>query len=850
MSDGSNPRHIRFSHDQGQPDQYFSPPLPPTRPTMNTYQNSPSVAHNPPPANPAAQEPMSMEEMYADVSSYTVPSRPTPAPTHGSGLPERGLDRPGFDNAAPTYTNPFDIPNYPSTAPLRVNNQPGVTRGRYGSTSEETLVGEQQPPPLKPALRRSSTEEHLRQQAAREASDLVNSHVDGHHRTDNRAPPRRDEGWEDDLPEDWQNQQRAAAGILSNLLRLYGNGQGPIAGMNRGATQGSHSSTGSYYGDRDQDLRRRNRRSGEADEGAYPRGSSNRNMRRADSVNTVGTSFEDKVLDPDDPRLKIGTGAEKWYEAEAIKMAKEAHEKAAKEGDELGALDAAEHRDAIEGRERKKNKYKKLKHKNSITAHVATLIQKQDFVLKLAKALMTFGAPSHRLESQLNAASAVLGVNAQFIHVPSVVIASFGDSDTHTSETKFIKASGGLNLGQLHRIHGIYREVVHDEMGVEEGIVALDRCLKAKPIYPNWLRVVFAGMCAGIICPMGFAGSIIDALVSAAFGAMLCFLQLFVARKNAVFSNIFEISVAALISFAARGLSTTEYFCYESVASAGVVMVLPGYVVLCGSLELASKNLIAGSVRMVYAIIYTLFLGFSIAIGSDVFYLFDPKSRQVASEQHLSTITLDGTFVANNVSESFEGSFSFTNQTQTVVSQTTASLQKGKVMCYRDPSWQWWRQGASIYWLILLVPTFSFFSSLANMQPLRSRELPVMIFIAVVGYVANRAATMFIFERSDIVSFIGATVIGLLGNLYSRLFNGTSFTAMATGVLFLVPGGIAAAGGLAMSGGGSDSYNSGLMIGFRMVQVAIGITIGLFFASFLVYSVGTKKRGGGLGFAF
>ncbi|GAA5828749.1 hypothetical protein JCM3766R1_003807 [Sporobolomyces carnicolor] len=849
MSDGnatSNNRHIRFSHDQGQPDQFFSPPLPPNRPVMNTYQNSPSIAHNPPPAVPAPRDSMSLEEMYADVSTYSVPARPTPAPTHGSGLPERGLDRPGLDNAAPTYTNPFDIPAYPSTAPLRVNNQPGVARGRYGSTSEETLVGEQQPPPLKPALRRSSTEEHLRQQAAREASDLVNSHVDGHHRTENRAPPRRDEGWEDDLPEDWQNQQRAAAGILSNLLRLYGNGQGPVAGMNRGATQGSHSSTGSYYGDRDHDLRRRNRRSGEADEGAYPRS----RMRRADSTNTVGTSFEDKVLDPDDPRSKIGPGMEKWYESEAIRLAKEAHDKAAKEGDELGALDAAEHRDAIEGRERKKNKYKKLKHKNSITAHVATLIQKQDFVLKLAKALMTFGAPSHRLESQLNAASAVLGVNAQFIHVPSVVIASFGDSDTHTSETKFIKASGGLNLGQLHRIHGIYREVVHDEMGVEEGIVALDRCLKAKPIYPNWLRVVFAGMCAGIICPMGFAGSIIDALVSAAFGAMLCFLQLYVARKNAVFSNIFEISVAALISFAARGLSTTEYFCYESVASAGVVMVLPGYVVLCGSLELASKNLIAGSVRMVYAIIYTLFLGFSIAIGSDVFYLFDPSSRKIASDQNLSIMTLDGTFVANNVSQSFEGSFSFTNQTQTIVSQTTASLQKGSIMCYRDPSWQWWRQGASIYWLILLVPTFSFFSSLANMQPLRSRELPVMIFIAVVGYVANRAATTFIFERSDIVSFIGATVIGLLGNLYSRVFNGTSFTAMATGVLFLVPGGIAAAGGLAMSEGGSNSYNSGLMIGFRMVQVAIGITIGLFFASFLVYSVGTKKRGGGLGFAF
>jgi len=49
--------------------------------------------------------------------------------------------------------------------------------------------------------------------------------------------------------------------------------------------------------------------------------------------------------------------------------------------------------------------------------------------------------------------------------------------------------------------------------------------------------------------------------------------------RSLIESDRYRISVAALISFAARGLSTTEYFCYESVASAGVVMVLPGYVV-------------------------------------------------------------------------------------------------------------------------------------------------------------------------------------------------------------------------------------------------------------------------------
>ncbi|KAM0751263.1 DUF1212-domain-containing protein, partial [Meredithblackwellia eburnea MCA 4105] len=415
---------------------------------------------------------------------------------------------------------------------------------------------------------------------------------------------------------------------------------------------------------------------------------------------------------------------------------------------------------------------------------------------------------SHRLESQLNATAKVLDVDAQFVHIPSVVIASFGDVDTHTSETKFVKASGGLNLGMLHDVHGIYRSVVHDEIGVEEGNIALTRMLRAEPIYNLWQRMLIASMCAGIIAPLGFGGSFVDAFVSGAFGATLAFLQLYAAKKNAIFSNIFEISIAALISFISRGLSTTNYFCYEALSSAGVVLVLPGYIILCGSLELASKNLIAGSVRMVYAIIYTLFLGFSIAVGSDLFFLFDPSARH-------------------------------------------AQATKGNIMCYRDPSWEWWRQGASVYWLILLVPAFSFFLSLWNLQPIKSRELPVMVLIAIIGFITNRLATEYIFDRSDIVSFIGATVIGLLGNLYSRVFKGTSFTAMATGVLFLVPSGIAAAGGLAMTQtGDGNSYNSGLMIGFRMVQVAIGITIGLFFASFCVYSVGTKKSSGSLGFAF
>ena len=46
------------------------------------------------------------------------------------------------------------------------------------------------------------------------------------------------------------------------------------------------------------------------------------------------------------------------------------------------------------------------------------------------------------------------------------------------------------------------------------------------------------------------------------------------------------------MAFAARGLSSipTGVFCYSAIASAGIVKLLPKYLIICGSLELASKQ--------------------------------------------------------------------------------------------------------------------------------------------------------------------------------------------------------------------------------------------------------------------
>lgn len=94
--------------------------------------------------------------------------------------------------------------------------------------------------------------------------------------------------------------------------------------------------------------------------------------------------------------------------------------------------------------------------------------------------------------------------------------------------------------------------------------------------------------------------SFIDALMTMPLGWLLCAVQILSAR-NDMFSNVFEIVIATIISFISAALASTRVFCYTALVSGGVVLILPGYIVLTGALELASRNITAGAVRIGYS---------------------------------------------------------------------------------------------------------------------------------------------------------------------------------------------------------------------------------------------------------
>ena len=62
---------------------------------------------------------------------------------------------------------------------------------------------------------------------------------------------------------------------------------------------------------------------------------------------------------------------------------------------------------------------------------------------------------------------------------------------------------------------------------------------------------------------------------------------------------------------------------------------------LCGSLELSSRNIISGSVRLCYALIYSLFLGFGLAIGAEVYTKIRGIKQVVGSEDYSCSASHD-----------------------------------------------------------------------------------------------------------------------------------------------------------------------------------------------------------------
>lgn len=406
----------------------------------------------------------------------------------------------------------------------------------------------------------------------------------------------------------------------------------------------------------------------------------------------------------------------------------------------------------------------------------------------------------------------VLEIDGQFLYIPGCMIISFDDSATHTTEVKIVRTNQGVNLGKLRDVHEVYKEVVHDLIGVEEAVQRLDEINNRKDQYHPWVRVIVYGFASACVGPFAFGARPIDLPIAFLLGCLLGIMQLIIAPRSELYSNIFEISAAVLTSFLARAfgsISGGSVFCFSALAQSSIALILPGYTVLCGSLELQSRNIVAGSVRMVYAIIYSLFLGFGITIGTSFYGGIDKNAA----------------------------------------SRTTC-----------ETSMPFWFE-------LIFVPPFTLCLIIINQG--KWKQMPIMLGIAFVGYIVNHFSALRFASNAQVANTLGALAIGVLGNLYSRLRHGLAAAALLPAIFVQVPSGLAAGGSLvsgvtsanqitnqtgsangtttignpASVAQGVDVNSMVFNVAYSMIQVAIGITVGLFLSALIVYPFGKRRSG-------
>ncbi len=115
----------------------------------------------------------------------------------------------------------------------------------------------------------------------------------------------------------------------------------------------------------------------------------------------------------------------------------------------------------------------------------------------------------------------VLEIDAQFLYMPGCMIISFDDSMAHTTEVKLVRTSQGVDLGKLRETHEIYKEVVHDQIGLEDAMQQLDEIEKRQQRYNPWFLVIVYGFASACVGPFAFGARPIDLPIAFILGSLL-----------------------------------------------------------------------------------------------------------------------------------------------------------------------------------------------------------------------------------------------------------------------------------------------------------------------------------------
>lgn len=234
------------------------------------------------------------------------------------------------------------------------------------------------------------------------------------------------------------------------------------------------------------------------------------------------------------------------------------------------------------------------------------------FVLTLGRALHRYGTPAQRLEEALDVACRRLGLDAEVFITPTAIIMSFGAP--HELRTRMMRVEGGeLDMDKLEQVDDLADDVAAQKLTPAEGLVRLEAIIAAPRRYGRALSIAMAGLTSAALAVF-FGGGPADVGLAGVLGIGLGVLEL-VSRRSTDQARIFELVAAAVVAFAASLASSVLDCAPALVTIAALIVILPGMSLTVAMTELATRHLIAGTARLMSAVIVLLELVVGVALG-------------------------------------------------------------------------------------------------------------------------------------------------------------------------------------------------------------------------------------------
>ena len=243
----------------------------------------------------------------------------------------------------------------------------------------------------------------------------------------------------------------------------------------------------------------------------------------------------------------------------------------------------------------------------------ATLGRATGFLMKLARALHTYGMPSHRLEVALRQVSERLGVASQFVVTPTSIIASVGPIEA--AQTTLLRLDPGrINLAKQSRLHHLIGDVCARRLTLEQGSALLDELVTRPPIHGRLATVAGFGL-ASASAAVFFDGGRAEAATAGAIGLLIGLLTLAAAaapRFGMVMPGTAGVAAVLITGVMQTAVGPMVGFI---PTLAGLIILIPGLGLTIAVNELAHGHLVSGTARLGGAMMTFLQIGFGVALG-------------------------------------------------------------------------------------------------------------------------------------------------------------------------------------------------------------------------------------------